>query len=143
MSLMTPTKPEPAISVQATHNVSIKNVANLLCAAFEGGSNYWYNIDKSHKPENFDNTPPADKQFTHISYPLNIGGHLVISVKEGVDEEMEGKTFILDLATITLGLWKMAEKSPDHFSNFITENEDSTTADVFLQYCIFGEVLYG
>jgi hypothetical protein len=37
----------------------------------------------------------------------------------------------------------MAKNSPDHFADFMSENEDAVTADVFLQYVALGEVVYG
>jgi hypothetical protein len=37
----------------------------------------------------------------------------------------------------------MAEKEPRHFGDFMGENDDATTSDVFLQLCLFGEVVYG
>jgi hypothetical protein len=38
----------------------------------------------------------------------------------------------------------MAEKSPQHFGDMLSEsNADSITADVFLQYVALGEIVYG
>ncbi len=37
----------------------------------------------------------------------------------------------------------MAQHSPHHFADFLQENEDIYTADVFLQYVALGEVVYG
>jgi len=37
----------------------------------------------------------------------------------------------------------MAKKEPRHFADFLKEDYDETTGDVFLQCCLFGEVIYG
>ena len=44
---------------------------------------------------------------------------------------------------IIAGLQKMAEKSPSHFADMISENDDAITHDVFAQYVILGEIIYG
>lgn len=45
--------------------------------------------------------------------------------------------------TVQKGLALMAEFSPRHFADFMNENDDDVTFDVFVQYCIFGKVIYG
>jgi hypothetical protein len=127
--------------------IPIQRISDLLCGAFEGGSNYWYRIEEFVKPENFDNTPDKDdRRFRHLSFPTNKGGALVISTV-GADGEPEGDeelvTYRLDLESIEEGLPVMAAKYPRHFNNFITECDDSETSDVFLQCCLFGEIIYG
>lgn len=37
----------------------------------------------------------------------------------------------------------MAEKWPRHFGNFISENEDAETGDVFIQLALLGDIVYG
>ena len=44
---------------------------------------------------------------------------------------------------IKRGLTVMAKKERKHFVDFLNEDYDETTADVFLQCCLFGEVIYG
>ena len=41
------------------------------------------------------------------------------------------------------GFAKMAADSPAHFADMIAENDDAITHDVFMQYVILGEVVYG
>jgi hypothetical protein len=50
---------------------------------------------------------------------------------------------MLDRVAILEGLRIMAEKEPRHFADFMTENDDADTGDVFLQCCLYGEVIYG
>jgi len=37
----------------------------------------------------------------------------------------------------------MASEAPRHFADFIAENDDAETADVFLQCCLFGRIVFG
>ena len=141
MSIMDPKKPEPFLTVTIPTTIPFSDIVSLLCLAFEGGSNYWYRIDKQNIPENFDNSHKDYYINTHLSYPINKGGSLVITVLEGVDEDQDGKTFTLNLESIQNGLVVMAQKYPHHFKDI--KDGDQTTGDVFLQCCLFGEVLYG
>lgn len=78
----------------------------------------------------------------HIDYPLNPGGHLIVSDAEGTDGEVRKE--ILNLSSIRKGLQLMAESKEyaHHWRDFLAENDDAITADVFLQFCLFGEVIY-
>ena len=37
----------------------------------------------------------------------------------------------------------MADKFPRHFANILNENDDAETGDVFLQCCLWGDIVYG
>jgi hypothetical protein len=50
---------------------------------------------------------------------------------------------LLDMGTIRHGLQVMANQYPRHWNNFINDNEDADTGDVFLQCCLWGEVVLG
>lgn len=124
------------IPITTAVQVSQERIANLLCSAFEGGSNYWYMIEKAHRPTEFKFRTDPD-----TTYPLNPGGYLEISAD---GEEINGKKrWRLDLATIEAGLAVFAEKCPRHFADMISEDDDATTGDCFLQCCLFGEVVFG
>mgnify|MGYP001205215659 CR=1 FL=1 len=121
-------------------------ISDLLCGAFEGGSNYWYQIEEFIKPVNFDNTDPENRRIRHLSYPQNEGGALIIStvVADGEPEYGEElKTYRLDLEALSRGLRLMSINYPRHYRDFLTENDDADTSDVFLQCCLFGKTIYG
>ena len=65
--------------------------------------------------------------------------------KEGVTihDGEENKKHKLNIDNITSGLQTMAKKYPEHFADLMSENTDNITSDVFLQCCLFGEVIYG
>lgn len=123
-----------------------KDIGSLLCSALEGGSNYWYRLEKKYPPPDVQLTESVlgDKKiFPHIDYPLQ-GGMLTISDYYGVDgDESQMKKVSLDGAAILKGLRVMREKYSHHFADWLRGNDDATTGDVFLQCCLFGEVVYG
>lgn len=135
--------------ITTTREVTREQVSNLLCSAFEGGSNYWCRIEKTKAPSTYQfRTEPDGHIYSHLDYPLNPDGYVIVSDYFGADEGKMVKRK-LNYAAIKRGLQLMAEASAKgvdyghHWHDFITENDDQTTADVFLQFCLFGEVIYG
>lgn len=122
-------------------DVPLGRIADLLCTGMEGGIGYWCQIDwdKSSKPSEI-NPEIAEEwgQFRHVSWPLSPGGSVAL-----IDTEDDGKEYSLDTAAIEIGLRVMAQKYPGHFSDFMRENEDAETGDVFIQCCVLGETVYG
>lgn len=138
---MTTTTKEKTIRVTTETEIPLQRIADLLCCAFEGGSNYWATIKKKREPQAFSFRYLADISDTPTSYtdyPLNRGGFLVVGDIEG---DMEDG--LLDMGTIRHGLQVMANQYPRHWNDFINDNEDADTGDVFLQCCLWGEVVLG
>jgi hypothetical protein len=108
---------------------------DLLCCALEGGSNYWYMIhDVSAGKAYYDAVPYS-------------GGWIMFTAC-GDDGEYNfqhhGETqFKLNWVAMVKGINIMANAYPYHFANFLAENEDAETGDVFLQCCLFGEIIFG
>jgi hypothetical protein len=62
---------------------------------------------------------------------------------EVFDTEGDKETkFILNRTSIARGLNAMMTNEIKHFADFVTGDYDETTGDVFLQCCLFGEVIY-
>jgi hypothetical protein len=72
-----------------------------------------------------------------VDYSLNEGGSLGI-----VSTEPASDVSRLDLKSIRRGLEDLATKYPRHFADLVNENTDAITADVLLQCCLFGELIY-
>ena len=137
-----PTTATKPATLGYTQEIEIQRLSDLLCGAFEGGSNYWYQIDEFIKPENFDNSEEGDEKFRHLSYPCNKGGALIIS--DINEEDVKHKqTWTLNLESMAKGLQVMAKDYPHHMANFLNDNDDAETSDVYLQCCLFGEVIFG
>lgn len=126
------------VTIDVRYDIPWQRVQDLLCSAFEGGANYWYTIKRFHEPDRIDIRYDKDSLYRHIDYPVNPGGYLVIIDIEDADK----KEFVLDRAACILGLSTMAKKFPAHFNDFIKENDDAVTGDVYLQCCLFKDIVY-
>jgi hypothetical protein len=122
--------------VNATFKVSRRQVANTLSCAFGSQITRFRVVELSE--------PPAFRfrsieHLTHrlVDYSLNEGGSLGI-----VSTEPASDVFRLDLKSIGLGLDALAAKYPRHFADLVNENTDAITANVLLQCCLFGELIY-
>nr|WP_288837667.1 hypothetical protein [uncultured Flavobacterium sp.] len=117
------------------------DVYNLLVSAIEGGSNYWYFIsdgmsEKIYKvTEDMEGQPFVDRMLMAIQKGLPV------KVRD-IEEPNE------ILGTLTAERWATAEKlliekQRSHLGDILKENDDATTADVFFQLAVMGELVYG
>ena len=122
-----------------THQISDRRIADLLCGAFEGGSNYWIQSVKAVEP--VQDGKPWDDEYTpsYIRAPFSTGGHLEVYVNE---DDFSVPIRSLNRAALAKGLTLMAEHSARHFNDFLNDADDADAADVFLQYCLFGDVIF-
>lgn len=128
-------------NITVKSKISLQTISYLLVSAFEGGSNYWYSDLKFNK----DKAPNVEKlkkdgiefyeDCRHSYWAL--GGEME------VQEDETGDYHVLNLETIKKGLEVMADKYDWHFADILEETDDATTGDVFLQCCLFGELVYG
>ncbi len=144
--MTTATNTAPTLKVEIP--VSLKRIADLLSCAFESGDvGYWCRLGKERG-----NTASNRKKLGEIAsehnscvwLPLIEGGSVdVIEHNDSREEKDWEKPVRLDLASIKHGLALMAQHNGYQFGQFLAENEDMTTGDVFLQMCILGEEKYG
>jgi len=109
-----------------------ERIEDLLCSAFEGGSNYWAKVESKVKPS-------VKYEYLH-EYPTRGGSIIFKDIYADDDGIFEVP---LNQESIEKGLAVMQKKYTDHFINFLNENDDAETGDVFLQCCLFGALVYG
>jgi hypothetical protein len=122
--------------IHTTIETPNQRIADLMITALEGGSNYWLLAARLDHPE--DKTLLSEKPW-YASPELYDNTALKIVFTEQED----AKEHLVTSVEIANGTQLMAEQSPGHFADFIAENDDATTAEVWLQYVIFGEIVYG
>lgn len=115
----------PAFTVTIQRELDAQRIEDLLVGAFEGGSNYWIKSIKRVTERHPDIYQAAFGDGLHIR----------------ADGEPQPRH--LDRGHLEQGLRLLAEKHPSHMADILDGNDDATTADVFLQLCLFGEVVYG
>lgn len=115
--------------------VKDERVTDLITSAIEGGSNYWYIID-------IERSVLTPTEYL-VEQPM-AGGNLCIQLLNPEDGPLNGKTeWWLNRSSAESGLVIMATKYPKHFANWLSEDDDAETGDVFLQCALFGEVVFG
>jgi hypothetical protein len=137
---------------KVTQEVSEEFVKTQLCNAFEGGSNYWAkNIDYC-LPKGIDisefregGVRQGDK-YWHWSQLIPLVEGCEVLIEDDVQRhEMQSDDYVLSLdrEKIQRGLQVMNDKFPEHWNSAHDGGGDGWTGDVFLQCCLFGDVIYG
>ena len=101
--------------------------ADQLITALEGGSNYWVGC-----------VSPLYESVASYADPSNY--HPRMTPRTFVDEDGSN---VLDWEALNRGYLIMRDKYPHHWADMVEETGDAITADVFLQCCLFGEIVYG
>lgn len=128
--------------MHVTVEITDAQIENLIISALEGGAHYWYEIQSMCRPPKLVYRTDPNKVFAHVDYPMNAGGHLMI--KQYVDPDGPGVRKF-NRAAIDRGLQVLADSAEykHHFTDILNDDTDATTGDIFLQFCLYGEVLYG
>lgn len=124
---------------KVTIEVTPQEVCDLLTTAFEGATSYWcWEIEYRGTFR--------EKAGQWYADPAILNAELKIAITYDDPEKPEGTGVIKKIITISdiqKGLQVMASEFPSHFSDFQTESGDGTTADVFWQCVVLGDVVYG
>lgn len=136
---------EGGYNIPCTRLLTAQEIGWLLCGEFEGnhmaswiGSAFQTTWTR---PEGFDMPWYADEAF--IASP---GFQFTIQYDDPENDDEGDCTGekIITRNDIIVGLTAMAEKSPDHWADLISESSaDAITYDVAMQYIVLGEVIYG
>lgn len=136
------------MDIQTTVSITDEKIKNLLCCAFEGGSNYWYHIvdevyadGLSHKDFALGGKFQAADCYFHPSEIIPTVEGCALLIKDQFGDIKEPKR--LDREALQRGLEVVRDKYPHVFADIVNESEDASTGDVFLQCCLFGEAVYG
>jgi hypothetical protein len=119
--------------VTVTTELTDERIKDVLTGAFEGGSNYWYEILTYVNPNK------VEVQYKHLDLPFVEGCGVLITDRE--DEDF--KPVLLNREAIEKGLDIMGEKYDWHLKAILEENDDAGTSDVLLQCALFGEIVFG
>jgi len=107
-------------------------MSDLLCSAFEGGSNYWCLVKELVYPEG-----KTEADFTYL-FELPFKGGAVKITADG-----EKKVYTLDRKALDRGWVAFRDECARHYADAMCDTADAITGDVFLQCCLFGEIIFG
>jgi hypothetical protein len=116
------------------------DVYNMLVSALEGGSNYWYWFGDKTMDRVFAATEDMKGEPTVDRILMAVQRGALVNVFDC--ESME------KLGTLTPESWAKAEmlmlkNHRSHFADILKENDDATTADIYFQYAVMGNLIYG
>jgi hypothetical protein len=121
--------------------VTPRRIADLMVTAIEGGINYWCgSVNLISQPKAGLKEPWYDDESLYAD-----GSSIRIRVKE-LDPSSSIKEWIIDINKMKFAFALMQDfGNPKGYCwrDFINENEDAITADVWFQLAVFGEVVYG
>lgn len=138
--------------MKVQQEISDETIKNVLCCGFEGGVGYWCRIEGYEYTASLiaaDFSEGGKMQGDHYWHPCQlvplVGGCAVICGDlENPDAKDDPKQHRLDRAALQRGLEVMSSKYPRHFANMLDDCRcDAETGDVFIQCCLFGEIVYG
>lgn len=140
-----------------------EDIINLFVTSLEGGSNYWYYMELPDNINSYgDSTSEAVGNFilkggtvpfydvemiSDIEYrkkkgEYNIQGDIVNQIELDKDYE-EALLGYVDMDSILEGINIIKKDYPEVWENILLEQSDASDADVFLQLCVMGEVVFG
>lgn len=101
-----------------------QTIVDLFITACEGGSNYWC---------------------AKVTPTVKVESDPYVDMLQGftATDRETGRVIKVSPEQIQMGLARMAEQYPHHFQDMVNDNHDAVTADVLLQMCVFGELIYG
>lgn len=118
-------------NVTITKTITYQMIVDLLIAAFEGGSNYWYDeLEPLKRTSGAGHT--SDKFYEDIMEH----GFKLLDKESEVSHEINPEDF-------EYALKLMGTLHPKHLEDVISENTDASTGDVFLQLLVFNRIIYG
>ena len=117
--------------------ISKERQLDLLVGALEGGSNYWYELgDLSVLPKSGKGKPTVERIFDYAQE----GGEIEVFDMEDTNEKLG----VINKATMDGAIEKMLGAEYEWaVSDILEEDDDAETADIWFQFVVMGEVVFG
>jgi hypothetical protein len=122
------------------HKEIAQRITDMVSGALEGGSTYWMDFTDG-APVSLKGVPRLNENepwWSALNRCLCYDEEFSFTVRD--DNKV---THVVTAAHLWNAWQLMQEKHYRHFRDMVAENDDATTADVFLQLAIFTIVVYG
>lgn len=131
-----------------TQQVPMERVTNCIVGALEGGYSPWLHSFIYNRDDTSNAAMAAAREANEVWYSHDefwtMGGSATAAYDTPDDDEGDGTGRLpINLEALQRGLTLMQTGSASHFADLIAENDDAITHDVFMQYVILGEIVYG
>ena len=115
---------------------------SALITALEGGSNYWYLLTKESEEKLWAIQKTADTALCPAE--CFVRGILNGELFDILDVETDENLGVIDLASCHKAIELMcADGHTQRVTNIVNEQFDCWDADVFFQFAVMGELVYG
>lgn len=129
---------QATITLSFNMELPLERIKDLLIGAFEGGSAYWASVEvtgaRRSDEDYYDRLlrdPSVKCHFTDVEDGESLGYFNLEKAIQGLKLMASGKD-------------AKGQKIPlRHWQDWLQENDDAETADVFLQLSVMGEIVYG
>lgn len=116
----------------ASVQIDAQKIADQIVTAIEGGSGYWLEGFIPTKE-----TRKLAKEKPWYACPQVWSGDFEVKC------DVEGEEKIFKPENIQAGLDYLSQKYPSRIAEIVDESGDAETADIFLQACLFKDIVYG
>jgi len=128
-----------------------EDIINLFVDALEGGSNYWYEIRHLPKEVHYKANEMGEPLSELIGeYILNGGYVQFYDAEEEYNDDDYTETHsdngllgTVDMDSILEAITIVKRDYPEVWENILDEQYDANDADIFLQLCVMGDVVFG
>lgn len=124
--------------------VNSQQLADIFTTAFEGATTYWCQEARRQRgPDLHEGKNGPGPWYSHEEFYER---DFCIALKYDDPKLAEGNgkgRFKLDRGAVIKGLEALAAKDPRHLGELLCDDHDRDTADSFLQYVVFGDVVFG
>ena len=144
-------------------NLTKDDIIDLFVTALEGGSNYWYYLDLPKDIKSYGQSISEAvgnyilqggeikvydvEEYREIKRNLADGEYTIqgdVIDEKSLNEDLESaKLGVISMDKILEAITLIKKDYPEVWENILLENDDAGDADVFLQLCVMGDVVYG
>jgi hypothetical protein len=142
---------EEKLKARESRTFGKEDIINLFVDALEGGSNYWYHIRHLPNEVRYKAKEMGQSVSEAIGEYILKGGYVQFyDAEEEYDEDDYTETHsdngllgTVDMDSILEAITIIKRDYPDVWENILDEQYDANDADIFLQLCVMGDVVFG
>jgi hypothetical protein len=142
---------EEKLKARESRTFGKEDIINLFVDALEGGSNYWYHIRHLPNEVSYKAKEMGQSVSETIGEYILKGGYIQFyDAEEEYDEDDYTETHsdngllgTVDMDSILEAITIIKRDYPDVWENILDEQYDANDADIFLQLCVMGDVVFG
>ncbi len=144
-------------------NLTKQDIIDLFVTSLEGGSNYWYYMDLPKNIKSFGEYTSESvgeyimqggaiqfydiDEYNQVEENLLSGGYNIngdVIDQNQYNEDLENaKLGYVDMDKVLEAITILKKEYPEVWESILLEQSDAGDADIFLQLCVMGDVVYG